>query len=200
MTVNKPGKDRKKDILDAAMRCYTKKGYHSTTIDDIAKEAKLTKGGVYWHFKSKWSIFLAILDEHKNNNRIIWQKMKSFSNKETALTEGGLLFAKEHTSEKWKICNEIETEAFRNDKIKDEYMSIFQEDKDNIIAQIKEAQENGIIRDIDTESLTMIIIFMITGLSKHYWLEKGSFNLEKIWRVFSDAILNGILKKEDSPK
>ena len=196
MTVNKPNESRKKEILEAALRCYSKKGYHSTTIDDIAKEAKLTKGGIYWHFKSKWSMFLAIIEEHKNNNRILWQKMQSFENKQAALTEGGLLFAKEHLSDKWKICNEIEIEAIRNDKIKDEYLSIFEEDKNNIIAQLEEGRKSGIIKDVDMESLTMIIIFMITGLSKHYWLSKKSMNVEKIWRAFSDAILNGILKKD----
>jgi AcrR family transcriptional regulator len=195
MTANKPGDSRKKEILEAAMRCYTKKGYHATTIDDIAKEAKLTKGGVYWHFKSKWSIFLAILEQHKIDNRKLWDKMKNFPNKEAALTEGGLLFAKEHTSEKLKICNEIEIEALRNDKIKDDFLSVFKEDKENIIIQLKEAYESGIIRELDFESVTMIIIFMISGIQKHYWLEKGKLDIEKIWRVFSDAILNGILKK-----
>ncbi len=196
MTVNKSNNYRKKEILDAAMRCYTKKGYHATTIDNIAKEAKLTKGGLYWHFKSKWSIFMAILEEHKNNNRILWQKMKSFNNKEEALTEGGLLFAKEHTSEKWKICNEIEIEAIRNNDIRDKYLAIFEEDKNNIIQQLENAHKNGMIKDIDVESITMIIIFMITGLSKHYWLDKENTDVEKLWRVFSDAILNGILNKK----
>ncbi len=195
MTVNKSNENRKKEILEAAMRCYSKKGYHATTIDDIAKEAKLTKGGLYWHFKSKWSLFLAIIEEHKNNNRILWQKLKSFENKQAALTEGGLLFAKEHLSDKWKICNEIEIEAIRNDEVKDEYLSIFDEDKDNIIAQLEDGYKNGIIKKVDMESITMIIIFMIAGLSKHFWLSKESMDVEKIWRAFSDAILNGILKK-----
>jgi TetR/AcrR family transcriptional regulator, fatty acid metabolism regulator protein len=53
---------RHQRILDAATRVFASKGYHGTLVDDIALEAETSKGGVYFHFPNKQSIFLALLD------------------------------------------------------------------------------------------------------------------------------------------
>ncbi|MFI5316926.1 MAG: TetR/AcrR family transcriptional regulator [Myxococcota bacterium] len=49
-------------ILDAALRCFAKRGYHETSVDDIAARARLSKGAVYWHFAGKRALFLALMD------------------------------------------------------------------------------------------------------------------------------------------
>lgn len=53
---------RHERILDAALRVFTRKGYHDTGVDDIASESDTSKGGIYFHFPNKDSIFLALLD------------------------------------------------------------------------------------------------------------------------------------------
>jgi len=44
---------RKEEILEAALKCFNKKGYYRTSIDEIAHKTGLTKGAVYYYFKSK---------------------------------------------------------------------------------------------------------------------------------------------------
>jgi len=46
-------------IVEAATRCFQHKGYEKTTIDDIAAECDLSKGGIYWHYSSKKELVLA---------------------------------------------------------------------------------------------------------------------------------------------
>ncbi|MET1087515.1 MAG: TetR/AcrR family transcriptional regulator [Arthrobacter sp.] len=46
-------------ILDAAARAFARRGFDKTTIDDIAQAVGATKGLVYYHFRSKFDIFLA---------------------------------------------------------------------------------------------------------------------------------------------
>lgn len=53
---------RHERILDAATHVFSTKGYHATLVDEIAAEARTSKGGVYFHFPNKQSIFLALLD------------------------------------------------------------------------------------------------------------------------------------------
>ncbi len=50
-------------ILDAARRVFAVRGYHGTLMDDVAREAGLSKGALYVHFSSKEDLFLALLDE-----------------------------------------------------------------------------------------------------------------------------------------
>jgi AcrR family transcriptional regulator len=46
-------KDTANRILIQAMRIFLEKGYHGTSVDDITQAAGLTKGALYWHFRSK---------------------------------------------------------------------------------------------------------------------------------------------------
>jgi len=44
-------------ILKAALDLFVEKGYERTTFKDVADRIQLTKGAVYWHFKSKPDLF-----------------------------------------------------------------------------------------------------------------------------------------------
>ncbi|MCG8550649.1 MAG: TetR family transcriptional regulator [Desulfobacterales bacterium] len=48
-------------ILDAALKICSEKGYSKTTFVDIANEIGLTKGAVYWHFKTKPELLAAMI-------------------------------------------------------------------------------------------------------------------------------------------
>jgi AcrR family transcriptional regulator len=50
-------------ILDAAAGAFMRTGFGGTTIDDIARDVRATKGLVYYHFRSKFDLFLAIYGE-----------------------------------------------------------------------------------------------------------------------------------------
>jgi AcrR family transcriptional regulator len=49
-------------ILDAARRCFTRNGFHSTSMQDVLAEAGLSAGAVYRYFGSKDEIIAAIVD------------------------------------------------------------------------------------------------------------------------------------------
>ena len=53
---------RRTDILAAAKKVFARKGYHATTIADIAKAAKLSYGSIYWYFDSKDALFHALME------------------------------------------------------------------------------------------------------------------------------------------
>lgn len=49
-------------ICQSALRLFSSRGYHKTTMDDIAAEAGLTKGAIYWHFKNKLELFRFLIE------------------------------------------------------------------------------------------------------------------------------------------
>ncbi len=55
--------DVKGRILDAAADAFMARGFANTTIDDIADEVGATKGLIYYHFRSKFDIFLAVYED-----------------------------------------------------------------------------------------------------------------------------------------
>jgi AcrR family transcriptional regulator len=51
-------------IVESAARTFARRGYHGASLDEIARGAGYTKGALYYNFKSKEDLFLALLDEH----------------------------------------------------------------------------------------------------------------------------------------
>jgi len=52
---------RREEIMAAAKKVFARKGFHATTIADIAKQAGLAYGSVYWYFDSKDELFHALM-------------------------------------------------------------------------------------------------------------------------------------------
>lgn len=59
-----PSRER---ILETAGRLFARKGYAATSVDEVAAEARTSKSSIYWHFKSKEEILLAVLSENTSN-------------------------------------------------------------------------------------------------------------------------------------
>ncbi|MDP6777321.1 MAG: helix-turn-helix domain-containing protein [Candidatus Latescibacteria bacterium] len=51
---------RRNEIIDAAERVFFSKGYIQATMDEVARDAELSKGAIYLYFRSKEELYLAI--------------------------------------------------------------------------------------------------------------------------------------------
>ena len=74
MATERPAVDKRRQILDAAVRVFARQGFHQTRVSDIADEAGVAYGLVYHYFRSKdevldelfverWSLLLAAIEE-----------------------------------------------------------------------------------------------------------------------------------------
>jgi AcrR family transcriptional regulator len=54
--------EKKKAIIETAINLFAQKGFSSTSVQEIASEAGISKGAFYLHFKSKDALLLAILN------------------------------------------------------------------------------------------------------------------------------------------
>jgi TetR/AcrR family transcriptional regulator len=64
---------RRNTIIDAAEKVFFTKSLESSTMDDVAAQAELSKGTLYLYFKSKEDLYLAI---HLRGNRILTKMFK----------------------------------------------------------------------------------------------------------------------------
>ncbi len=56
------------------MTCFSDKGYHQTTMDDIAAESGLSKGTLYWYFEGKKDLFLSLCRRVMDEFEEVWQE------------------------------------------------------------------------------------------------------------------------------
>ena len=62
-------KARRNQILDAATKVFAEKGFHPTTIKDIAKEAGIADGTIYNYFDNKTALMLGIFDRLNESDK-----------------------------------------------------------------------------------------------------------------------------------
>ena len=72
----------REQLLSKALKVFSKKGYAATTLEDIAREAEVTRGAIYWHFGSKAELYNTLIREYSNRGGAIMQQ---------AVSEGGTL-------------------------------------------------------------------------------------------------------------
>jgi TetR/AcrR family transcriptional regulator, acrAB operon repressor len=72
----------REQLLKKALTVFSKKGYAATTLEDIAREAEVTRGAIYWHFGGKAELYNTLVREYADRGNIITQQ---------AVSEGGTL-------------------------------------------------------------------------------------------------------------
>ena len=58
------GEERRIAILDSALAVFAQRGYHASSIDDIAREGGISKALIYEHFASKQDLYAELLEQH----------------------------------------------------------------------------------------------------------------------------------------
>ncbi len=57
--------DRRSQILEAALVCFARRGFHQTSMHDISGEAGISVGLIYRYFENKEAVISAMADRHK---------------------------------------------------------------------------------------------------------------------------------------
>src|SRR5690242_20685299 len=57
--------DRRTQILEAAVVCFAKRGFHQASMHDISAEAGISVGLIYRYFQNKEAVIAAMADRHK---------------------------------------------------------------------------------------------------------------------------------------
>jgi AcrR family transcriptional regulator len=200
MAENKPKDVRHQEILDAAVTCFTEKGRHNTRIDDIAREAHLTKGGVYWHFKDKREIYLAMIEKHLEEDMKFWEN--SITGEDIgpdSIEKTGIAYMRYTMRNKRHIYLHAEmlAESFRDEILKDKLNEIHRKWR-KMITDFLRSVLKSMGREVeaaDIEGISCILLSCIEGIAHQYWLSSDDVDLssyENAWRTFSRLLLDGL--------
>lgn len=77
---------RKKVVLDSALELFSKRGYFSTSIEDLVKHAGISKGYIYTYFNSKEDIFIELANNLQNKTERNEKILKEINKKNIPLS------------------------------------------------------------------------------------------------------------------
>lgn len=62
LSYQSPAHETRDRIIASAARVFARKGFQKASLDEVAADAGLTKGAIYWHFRNKNDLLFAMLD------------------------------------------------------------------------------------------------------------------------------------------
>ena len=145
-------KQRKDQILNAASRVFAEKGVHQSRMDDIVAESGLSKGALYWYFKSKDDILIAIFERMFNRE---FDQLTTLSSSEGTATERILSFidlAMEDIKKMLRlmpIAYEFISLAFRRKFVQDSFKQYINSYINLFTPIIQQGIDNGEFRKVD---------------------------------------------------
>ena len=78
-----PGRPREFDMdmaLDQAVRVFSERGFHATSINDLSEAMELTAGSIYKAFKDKRTVFIAALERQSSSRTVeLWRAVNAES-------------------------------------------------------------------------------------------------------------------------
>lgn len=173
MTRHLSQEERREQILTAARRAFIRDGFSRARMDDVAAEAGLSKGGVYFHFKSKLQIFKALHDEEIARNMELIEALDMIElpvlDKLTALAEQMVLnFAanEEHRRFLIVLAEMGVQHADIHRKIIDSHILY----TDAIASQIEKGKARGEVGDVDAYAAAQLFKLLIDGIEQAFAL------------------------------
>ena len=189
---------RKNQIMKAAQSVVAKKGYDKSRMDDIVKSSNLSKGAIYWYYKSKKNIYLYLVDhwflEYSTG------VMKKLDTKNKASDKLKVLFnyfinqfEKDPTTFKtmvefWRMAS---LDIDFNSKLQDVYSRFLE----YIIDIIKLGIKNGEFKKLDPRITALSILVNIEGIHWFTLFDRSGVKAHEYIDTISDFILRGLKKK-----
>lgn len=181
---------RKNAILDAALRCFTRKGFHRTTMQDICRECELSPGAVYRYFRSKRALIEGVMErDMEQQTALISAVGGSAPNIVAALeTLGRHFFAQllePDIGEHERLHAEIHAETLRDEELRAAARQQLQALRTVLADLLRRSGEDTSIpiAHVDPTALASLLIALIIGLGYPRALDPKGVDTEQVFRA-----------------
>jgi len=186
-------------ILIQAMRIFLEKGYHGTSIDDITRAAKLTKGALYWHFKSKEDLLKRIVEEYEK--RFLDGMIQAVNEVKGSIPDKIEKYFRYNAGFAYynrELCVSFETLAAEligaHHGVEAEFRRIYrkyQKFLSNLIVQGK--KEKVFKRGINEDLAALVVIAFHVGILLQWSMNKDQIDGEAYVNTFEKIMLQGLM-------
>jgi TetR/AcrR family transcriptional regulator len=166
---------REKQIKEAALKLFSAKGFHNTTVTQIAEEADLGKGTIYWYWKSKEDLAFSLVSDMLQDFALLIETARE--------AEGPVIMRFKNLVERVAELYYQETEylrllwKFRVDRsyifsaeYTEKVASYYVRMRKALEGMIEEGLAKGELKEVDPKRTAFILLGIVEGLELE-WLE-----------------------------
>ena len=189
---------RRAEILRAAKRVFAKKGFHGTTIADIAKAAKLSYGSVYWYFDSKDTLFHAVMDNEEQALRAhVWPhvRLDSGDDPRTVMRRAVQATFEYFESDKASAKVLFRDSYAMGDQFEKHLFGIYERFVDDIESMIEEAQKRKLVVDVPPRIIAFSVAALIGQLALRRLTTNDGLEASVVADFVVSMTLDGLLPR-----
>ena len=189
--------ERRQQILDAALRCISRDGFHATTTADIVRESGLSQGALYLYFATKDDIVVALADDRHQGEVFLNALAKSEQDPVAGLMLLVELYGKtlgdQRRADMRRVGIQGWAEALRNPRIHESVVEGFSAVRAAIVELIQRGQRTGQVRpEVEPDAAARAMIAIFQGLVLQLaWGE--DLDLAACGRMIRSMIRNSLL-------
>ncbi len=191
--------ERRQQIMQAALTCFARKGYHKTTMDDIVAESGLSKGTLYWYFKSKDELFFSLINsfflEMQQDLDAVFEQPSSSTEKLRTLAYEFARFYEE-IAEFLNVFFEFYMQGTLNEQLNQFFHSMLSQYRGMIAGIIEKGFKTGEFKEVDADQLAIAVMAAYDGLWFYKMLMPGEVDLDRAGQAFMETLLAGLVADE----
>lgn len=161
---------RRQEILAAALRCFARNGFHSTTITDIVRESGVSQGTFYLYFETKDDVIAALADDRSQGdaliNAIAGAEADPVVGLETLFDLHGRTLRDAQRADERRVAIQGWAEALRNDAIRQRLVANTLRVQAEIALLIERGQRTGRFKaDAEPQGVARALMALFRGLT-----------------------------------
>lgn len=187
--------ESKAHILATALAVFAEKGFAKASMNDVVRASGLSKGGVYWHFKSKDALITAIFDHFFVEQLALLDGMLAGEGTAVAkLTQLATVTGQSVAAMASQFPSPLEFYALaaREAGLQTTLQTHFQNYKAKIAALVEQGLGDGEFRSVDSQTTATTIIALFEGVLLIWAVSPELIDLETQVETAVHLLLQGL--------
>jgi AcrR family transcriptional regulator len=182
-------------ILNSAIKVFSKKGFEAARMEDIAKTAKLSIGGVYWYYKSKEEIIIAIMEQLIDKDVKDLRALLEAEGSVRARLEAYISLSIEAAQEYIPITYELYSLAHRNAKVKNHIRTFLQTYHSVLEQFIQQGINRREFKSVNAREAALTLASLYEGTLELTMLDPERVDAKKTLLSSFKLLMNGLENK-----
>jgi len=191
-------KDRRQDILAAAMQLFARKGFRGTTTKDLAASAEINEAIIFRHFNTKEELYRAILEEKMKQRdpekvAALMQLARSGDDLEFLQAVGNAMLSRHE--EDTTFLRLLLFSALEGHELSDMFVESMPE-RDPLSAYMQDRIDKGVFRSVDPQLASRAFVGMFFNFIQTQEIfgfkNKRTFDRDEVVRTFVSIFLTGM--------
>jgi AcrR family transcriptional regulator len=187
--------ETRQHILDIAIQLIAQFGFANMSMNDIVRESGVSKGGVYWHFKNKDELILAVFDYFLDMQLQVLNMLLQSEEKAATKLENLFRLATQEAEANMPQPLEFYAVAARNDALKERMAGYFEAYHQRMVDLVQQGIEVGEFETSDPETVAINIISLLEGIFLVATSVPRKWDLQAQVSNAVDLILRGLSKR-----